>query len=654
MKHHRLWRRWTVGLGLLMAATLRPAACFATPIVDGTVDAEYGTPIATSPLNNLLVDPANSIDDEANPSARSWDCTDLYATNSGDALFIFVRLPKYSLTQTIGSWGVVLHLGGANASIAPSATTIQDSYGAQIYFQHSEPPQALIKSNARSSATANDGVGGWGYLNLPNADLTIWSGWDNPGGDVFGIQGNPDTSIPNVVRGSKNGFAIAYRQGDGVEGGIEMRIPFAAFGATGALTPPAVGDVIKMQFYGTTRVDSGGGSLHPRGVVDCVPYEAGSRTDPFIGYLTQYASYTVKQSQSMDVIGGGYTNTTTAYLLFSDAVGAGGTTPANYTVTDLKTNTPVAVTAAVIDPTNSKKVILTTAEMTRGHRMKVSASEAVKSTGGVGVTPALNSFEFVVPVLVVFTIYDVDDAANGYEPVTLTGGFTDWANAAPDPDPREIILSAVPGQPKTYRTPPVEIRPGRWTYKYRIPKLPGAWDILNRRDFRVDIGDAPLQELATDYGSYTTTADVTFTLIDTQNKLQGKTVFITGNVQENAWSTDPTIMWQLEPTGAPNTYATTQPMRDGGWFYKYYVPDAPDPWNFLQTEDWYIETHGTGDPLTFAVTNIIPSVTALDVLKVAAGVSAGPTPASGPVFKAYDKNGDGKIDAADAVAFVKQ
>ncbi|HEY3411747.1 MAG TPA: hypothetical protein VGM51_01690 [Armatimonadota bacterium] len=655
-------RSFALAVALGAAGLALTVAAHATPVVDGTLDAEYGAPVASSPKDNLTVDAARGINDPADTLlAKPSDVTNVYVTNSGNALYIFVRLPYYSLQTMHGDWSIPIHLGGANDAIAV-ATTTGDPYGIPVTYNYPKNPNAVIKANVKSSAAFTDGVNGWGYLNTPNAAL---NGWQFPGGDYFGSDaaGKVPAGATKFHSVGSTGAEIAYANGDGTgnTGGIEMRIPFADFTVSGNLTAPAVGDTIYLQFYISIRDLN---NNHPRAAIDSSPYEAGIRSQPTagtgdpnygLGIATQQVPYTIVNATTpFDVSKAGYTDATHVYVQFSDNVGTGGDVAANYALTDTDNgNAVVAVSAAAIDGVNARQVNLTTAALVYGHRYHLVVSNA-KSLGGVVVTPTANSVDFQAPMPVNLTLVD-----NGG---LVPPGKTPWIAFFVGAGGKQKLVP-VAGKTNEWTTDvPYLVQVGTATCKFVIvnesdPNLPITdYDTLNRRDRHPVITVAGPNDFTYYIGAPVT---VTFNLIDFTGK--AATAIAAGKqLVLFDFDTDPATRFPLTAvSGKTNTF-TTGPlsMVQNSTEYKYVIvtdsglPTESLDYDTLNPGNRAIDT-GAGNVATMIRTDTNGSPAVVDILKVAAGLAAGPTPATDPTFVAMDKDASGTITLLDALKAIK-
>jgi hypothetical protein len=669
-------------MALVAALAAIPALAQATPVVDGVLDSDYGTALATSPKDDLSVWAPSSINDPADPAAKILDSTAIYATNSGNSLYVFVRLPYFSLQTAYGDWALAVHLGGANDAIAVTNTT-KDPYGIPVYYNYASNPNAIIKANLVSSATHGDGVNGWGYLNTPNTALT---GWQFTGaGDYFGSAalGRPTSTTTVFHSVGTTGSEIAYVNGDGTgaNGGIEMKIPFADFAHDGNLTAPVVGDTLKFQFYASVR-DGTSGDGHARAAIDCEPFEDGARwqsdgiggRDYTVGVLTQQVSYTIKSATTpMNVQGASFVDPTHIKVQFTDNLGTGATTASNYAITDLTTaGSPFAATAAVIDATLLSQADLTVPTLSPGHQYKIVVSN-VQSSGGILVTDTLNSATFYSGIPVVFNVYDPTDVytTNAATIMTVTGSFNNWTNS--DAGTSEPQFTLVDAPTHHWQTGTVYVQPPGGNniveYKLRLPGTGNAWNALqgggnsgNPDNRALVLAPGTVSASTLDYTETTIPVQVTFNLTDNENRAGGGDVYIAGMYINSYNFTDVATALKMTKTGA-NTYSITAPVPQGYDRYKYFTATV-DPtdatklvpnYDVFSVPNLYVTIIGSGSPLAQIVNDVIGvvPVTAAQVLRVAAGLDLGPTPASSTAFAAMDKDADGKITILDAVKLLK-
>lgn len=679
---HKTWMGLLAGALLLTACT----ASFATPVMDGLRDSEY-TLIASSPKDNLMVDEPNLIDDPADPKAKCMDVTDFYASNSGNALYLYIELPYYNLANIYGDWGIAMHLKGANDGIERNLPA-QDSYGAPVYFNHAPGTgvNMQLKSNFRGTAASSDGDQGWAYLNPCSLD---GAGWNFPHGNFLGD--NRWEVGSGIIHGFGNtGSEIVYKGGDGTPGNygaIEVKLMFSDFGfdypTWTNVRPPVIGETILMQWYATTRGEPGNkNNNHIRGPIDCVPFEAASRQDPntgdpspFGGYLTQYATYTLAQPASFEVSSAAAAGMTTVNVNFSDAVGDGGNTPANFVITNLANSATIEVTGAAIDSGTPSRVVLTTGSLPVGGTCRVTVSN-VKSTGATLVNPARNSADFPVAIPVVFHLWDPQDIV-GKNPdpntgqngkVTLTGSFMSWANDdGAGTGANELLCSPVEGQPGHYKSAPVLIPPGTIYYKYRLPHMLNYmnWDTLNYpgspdRRLVIPAGSKGMEtyDVACNATVAGTPVSVTFEMTDYDGIAAGRPVYVTGGGGLSGWSGDPTGAIAMTKTGE-YTYTATATIPQGYLEYKYILIVEDPPGTYTTAWDdfgpnQYSPVVGSGTPLAQTIVNIFgtPPVPAyVKALRIAGGLEA--SPAAGAAFNALDFDKSGKIDILDAVALRK-
>jgi hypothetical protein len=297
VKNTTIWRRWSARLGFGALLLCVPFVANATPTIDGEKDAEYKL-VASSPKDDLLVDPSATppINDPADPRFKSLDVTGLWAANTGSDLYLYIELPYYDPATIAGEFAVVFHLGGANDAIERLGVA-HDPYGAGCDYGHTPAVNAVLKSNLLGFLRDYDGNQGYAFINSTNKALTDWT-WDT---GQF-LTNTVVADVPNnLLHGYGSGGGEVVYKGNK---GIEIKIPLTTFAQNPGNTDmvaPSIGDVIKMQFYDNVRERTS--PNYPRGVVDCVPYQAESRTDPLRGYITTWASYTMVAPASLDVSG---------------------------------------------------------------------------------------------------------------------------------------------------------------------------------------------------------------------------------------------------------------------------------------------------------------------------------------------------------------
>jgi hypothetical protein len=653
-----------VGAGLLLFAQ----GAGAGPTIDGELDTTAGyTSVASSPKDNLLVytdASSNPVNDNTDPRARVADVTDLYATNDGNALYVWVGMPHYDFANAQGDWSLILHLGGANDAVAV-VEPFQDPYIAGtgfLFYNYPTGPNAVVKANFKSPLP-NDGTNGFSDLVTVTPTQDGWDYGDTAGTrNFFGMDGVPVTATSTMVHSSgHDGAELAYRQGDGTLGGVEMKIPLGDFNHNG-LTPPKVGDVIKMQFATTVR-DSGGN--HQRAAVDTVPFEATSRyapgTDPPAnvpdttnGFVTTYASYTLKAAAVMDLDSASFVDLTHLVLRFTDNPGDGADVPANYTVVDVtNANAPVSVTAAAVDGTLTSQVNLTTATLTYGHTYKITVAN-VKSTSG-GALSAKNTAQVSLPVQVTFELTDNGGIVKPTDVVTVTGDFRGWTTG----EGQEPVLTLVDGKTNVYSVT-VTAPAGSIQYKYRLNF--SDWDTLNKANRSATIqapGPVTLHDVV---GG---PVQVTFHLTNYQPETvpAGRDVYVTGDW--NGFSTDPlsaTPPIKMEPVaGQPGVYQGSGTINQSSWGYKYILVDPTGTngvdYDTLNANNRNVLIVGAGDPLAQTVNDTAgtpPAASAADILKVVGGLVAAPDKtANASAFNALDADHDGVITLKDVVTFAK-
>jgi aryl-phospho-beta-D-glucosidase BglC (GH1 family) len=658
-----------------------PAACLlvlavssahAVPVMDGLKDPEY-TLVASSPKDNLLVNTSASppIDDPADPRAMALDVTGLWAANTTTDLYLYIELPYLDLNAVAGEWAVVFHLKGANDSVGRVGAS-SDPYGAACDYAYSPPPNAVLKSNMCGFVNDYDGNQGYAFLCLANTAGTDWT-WDNNG--ITGNAGWIFDTTNNLIGGANTGGGqVVYRGGKG----IEVRIPLAMFGTGNSyatsMVKPSIGDVIQMQFYDNVR--ERGTPRYPRGPIDCVPFEAGSRTNPARGVLSSYASYTLRTPVTLDVTGAQIKDPTDAAHItvsFSSAVVTGGGVPAHFSVTNLATGTAIPVTGAAVEASDNTKVDIAVA-VPMNSKLAVTVSN-VQGSGGVLVTPTRNSATVSVGAPAYFNLYDPYGALSslGNDPITgrpykvvLTGSLISWRN---DPDgASEIPVNAVAGEPGHYRTPMLVLNTGVVEYKYRVPHLANwdNWNVLNPndREFYVPATSTPVQ--SSDNAANGTrnggSVNVSFTLNDEDNIAAGRAVYVTGTW--NNWSADPSIAVPMPAvSGQANTYRATLALpassgTDVTLRYKYII--KPDPagapattlWDDLNPlGDHCAVVRGTGGTAPQALTDLLGGSKFSRILRIASGLDTGPGWSA--YFADLDINPDGKVDVMDVAAALR-
>jgi hypothetical protein len=656
-----------------------PLAASATPVMDGERDAEY-TLVASSPKDNLLVDPSAvpPIDDPADPRAKDLDVANIYAANTGADLYLYIELPYLDLNTIAGEWAVVFHLGGANDAIERVGTP-NDPYGAAVDYGHVPACNAVLKSNMCGFGNDYDGNQGYAFLNPVNNDANDWD-WEN--GNFLGNAWVRDTAN-NLIHGTgTSGGEIVYK---GLKG-IEVKIPLGLFAPNSAntkVTAPKPGDTIKMQFYDNIRERTG--TKYPRGAIDCVPFEADSRTDPTRSFVTQYGTYTMAVPVDLEVTGlhlTSITDTEHAVVNFSASVGAGAATASNYAVVNEATGTAIPVSSAVVESADDTKVDIALA-LPFSTKIKVTVTN-VKGASGSDISATKNTAELSVGSGIQYNLYDPwgavaqlgnDPATTQPYVLTLTGDFIGWANTATGAG--EIVMSPVAGEPGHLRSPAMIVAPGLVGYKYRIPTVVDkgnydAWNAVNPYDRRVVVrASSALVQIndnaAGPYDGVTKcgpTAAMTFTLVDLDNKVSGKDVYLTGVF--NGWTTDPLAAppaVKLAPVaGKPNTYSGTftPPANYGNditFNYKYLIIDPATStvdWDTLNpnsewSHDHWAIVHGVGSPATQTVEDIVGSKGAR-ISRIASGLNQAPGLAG--YWREIDMDVDGYITLVDAIKAV--
>lgn len=663
---------------LVRAAFVAPLLCCAVvpapaiPVMDGNKDPEY-TLVANSPKDNLLVDATSSpaINDPADPRAKALDVTGLWATNTSTDLYLYIELPYLDLNVIAGEWAVVFHVNGADNALGRLSAS-SDPYGAACDYAHSPTPNAILKSNMCGFVNDYDGNEGYAFLCLVNAAKTDWT-WDNSG--ITGSAGWVFDASNKLIHGvGASGGEIVYSGGKGVE----VKIPLALFGSgnpsSTSMVAPAIGDVVQMQFYDNVR--ERGTPRYPRGPIDCVPFDASSRTNHARGSLSTYAPYNLRTPVILDVTGAQLTSVTDTHhitISFSSALANGAATPANYAVTNLATGETIPVTGAAVEPADNTRVDLTVT-LPLNSKLGITVSN-VQGAGGVLVTPNRNSATLSVGAGAYFNLYDPYAALSslGNDPATgkpykvvLTGSPISWRN---DPDgATEIPVSPVAGEAGHYRTPLVVIAPGVVEYKYRVPHLPNwdNWNVLNPndREFYVPATSAPVESSdnaanATRNGGQ---ASVSFTLEDADNVAAGRAVYVTGTW--NAWSADPAVaVPMLAVSGLAHTYRATVALpassgKDVALRFKFII--KPDPAGAPNTTLWddlnpfgdhCAVVKGTGGPTPQALVDLLGGSLFTRIVRVGSGMV--PAPGWSGYFADLDTNLDGKVDLMDAVSSLR-
>jgi hypothetical protein len=659
-------------LGLLAAAACAPASALAAPTLDGERDAEY-TLVASTPRDNLLVNASATppINDPADARSRSLDVAGLYAANSETDLYLYIELPYLDLSAIAGEWAVAFHLRGANDALQ-RAGTVTDPYGASVDFAHTPACNAMLKSNMRGYLADYDGNQGYAFLIAPNKARTDWD-WEN--GNFLASSGWTTDSANGLIRGTgSSGAGIVYKGGKG----IEARIPLALFavnsGATD-LTAPVMGDEILLQFYDNVR--ERGTPRYPRGPIDCAPFEASSRANPARGAVSQWASYTLSAPPKLDVTSLELRSTmdlTHLLVAFSSALGEGATTAANYQLSGGADGAPIPVSSVQVDPSDAKRAIVTAA-LPFNTRVRVTVS-GVKGANGAVVSPGASWAELTLGVPVEFSLFDPYGAVSslGTDPstglpykVTLTGDMTGWA-ASPS-GAGEAPVDAVPGEPGHYRTPPVFASPGVVAYKYRVPGLPN-WDNANalnpnNRRFFVPAASAIVEAADNAAGSvgsahhYGGAVHVTWTLVDRDNAVSGRPVYLTGQITNWSSSVSGAIP-MAAVAGQPNVYRAAFDLpvgygKDTTTTYKYILkPDASTTvWNDLNPlgDRWAIFRSAPGEQ-TAAVTDVLSGAPRYArMLRAAAGLD--PTPMYSDYYSDLDEDRNGGVTLTDVAAVLR-
>jgi hypothetical protein len=679
------------------------AGALALPVMDGEKDTEY-TLVANSPKDNLLttgVDVnSNPYNDETDPVAKALDVTGLWASNTGSDLYFYIEMPYLDLNVISGEWALVMHLGGANDGIQRLGTA-SDPYGAPCDYGHSPAVNAVLKSNmagfkhGSSAPVGFDGNQGYAFLNSTTNDNTGWT-WDT-GNFLFSSTWVDDTTN-NLIHGQGTGGGeIVYKAGKG----IEVKVPLALFAANPsntALTAPKVGDVISVQFYDNVRYYSSGNvgtEKYPRGPTDCVTYEDGLHTDPLRGYITQWATYTMKAPATLEVSAASLVDardTGHIFVGFTASVSDGATTTSNYSVVDETTGNPVPVTTATVDPANDTHVILGLT-LPFNTKLRVTVSN-VKGVNGATVSSTLNTAEAAIGTPVQFTMADPYGiiAAIGTNPTTgaayrvsVTGDPIGWANYRPPLVPpagkdfgyNEIAMNPVSGQPNTYQSAVVIANPGVMGYKYCLPEEPDSgsydgWNALNpnNRRYFVPASSNVLQIVENAAGPYAGTnydggpVSITCTLIDHDNLAAGHPVYVAGTF--NGWTGNVAGATPLAAVpGQPNTYSGTFTTPAGYGSdtvteYKY-ILIYDDPANpGTSKTDWdtlnplgnrWCKIKGSGTPLVQSISEFVGSTKTIRILRIATGLDTAPQ--FGNYYTELDLDKSGSITLIDAVKSLK-
>ncbi|HEY3413546.1 MAG TPA: hypothetical protein VGM51_10905 [Armatimonadota bacterium] len=693
----RAWR-WAIGLGICATAAILPnPAAYATPIMDGIRDAEYTLVYnnTTDPNHKLVNDPAaipTPINDAADPRANLLLSNAMYAANTGSDLYIYIDMPNLDLNAVEAEWAIVMHLKGANDAIERLGVA-HDPYGAACDYAQTPACNVVIKSNAAGFKHDYDGNQGYGFVLPANTALTDWD-WNDASGFTGSLGWTYDT-VNNLVHGvGGGGGEIVYKGAHG----IELKVPLALFGtnpANSPVTPPKIGDQILMQFY--TNMRDRTAPNYPRGPVDCIPFEARGQGDPAThdysrGLISTYAPpYTLVAPATLEVSAASLRDALDLnhiVLSFTAPLGDGATTPANYTVTNLSTNTTIPVVSAVVEA-NGTKVDL---ELPVPYNTKLLVAAAnVKNTSGTVVSAGKNTATFMVGTAVQCTMHDPYGiiAALGTNPdtgaayrVTMTGSPIGWRNARPPgytPTTdrpygwNEIPMNPVSGQPNTYQSPVFLVNAGPMGFKLCLPEMPDSglyvgWNALNPTDrrFFVPLSSSVVQVSANAAGPYNGTnydggpVNITFTLVDHDNLAAGRAVYVAGAL--NAWDGSITGAIPLPAVaGRPNTYSGT--FTTGAGFgsdmateYKYILiyDDPANPgtnktdWDLLNPSgNRWIRIKGAGSPLAQSVTEFVGATKAVRILRIAAGLDM--SPQFGNYYNELDLDMSGNITLLDAV-----
>lgn len=637
----------------LLACTLLLAATGSSgvPVMDGDRDADYLC-VSQSPRDNLLVDVSKNINDPADPRSRSLDVEGLWAANSDTHLFLYIELPYLDLNTIAGEWAVLFHLTGASDGIGLPGPG-HEPYGASADFAHNPAPNAVLKSNMRGFLNDFDGNQGWSFLNPVNKSMTDWD-WQNS--NYLASGGWTASTANGTITGTGGGGAgVVYKANKG----IEVCFPVSRFAPNTGTTnvrPPSLGDTILMQFYANVR--ERGTPRYPRGVIDCVPFEPASRADPYRGVVSQWASYVFHSATPIDVLGVSLQDPTDPQRIivrFSAALGAGANTTSNYTVTRVSDGSAVPVTSAQIDPTDATRAILTL-PLPANTAIRVTVNNVYSASGGP-VSALLNTDILYVPTPTVFRLTDPylavstlgNDPATGQPyALTVTGTMVGWRTG-----PAEIPLTAVAGSPGTYESATVWISPGMTTYKYRVPGLGDYdnWNRLNPYD-RCAVIPAAGAFTVTDTAAGTErnggTAQVTFTLIDRDNVIAGRPVYVTGS----PWSWDTSAVSSkrlLGVDGEPNTYRVSMYLpstHKAGMVMQYrYIIKPTSDIVLMDALNPYGDRWATLTPGANSITDVEGDSQFTRALRAGAGLD--PAPRWSDHFTALDANRDGVLSIMD-------
>lgn len=203
---------------LTLSAFLAAQATAVT--LDGSLDVDYGAPLATDPSGDL-----------ASPGPADWqgvawtDLTALYATNDATYLYVFISSPLLDQdgslgTVSEGSYGLAIDVNGSSAG-GPS-----DPWGNAITFTQLGLPDFAVRGN----------VNGDQWTELLTWDGSAWTGFATNWGGIGGAD-------PNVALGD--------------DSGVELRIALADLGLS-------AGDTVNLFAFATQSSGS-------KGAYDTVP-----------------------------------------------------------------------------------------------------------------------------------------------------------------------------------------------------------------------------------------------------------------------------------------------------------------------------------------------------------------------------------------------
>ena len=654
-----------IGVALLAIPFFRTAAA---PVIDGRLDAGEYTLVASSTQTTLLVDPSNSINDPIDPRAKSIKIDKIYASNDASFFYVFVSLPNYSIEDTIGAWGLLMHVGGVSDALQFSGSVSADPWSPAggITFDHMNGPSGknpnfLIKSNFRSHNTASDGVRGYAALLTANAS----GGRDQNYGNVFNdnsfvAETDPlDSSkiVAYALHGSETDplrqTQIVYR----LNSGIEIKYPVAFWNSFGSTKAPAIGEHLLMQFYDYIREAN---SQSIRGVNDAAPYDktanytdaSGTTPAPFVSSLTTYGDYVWHSATSFDVSALSVVDSTHLSVGFSDAAGAGSTTAANFTVTDMYNgNTVMPVASSAVDAGNANLVVLTFASpLPAKHNLRVVVSN-LRSTGGNLVNATKNSAVTKVPGASIQVNFVLSDPSGA---VVSDGGALQLQGPFDVGQPvQTLAMALVPGKTDEYQsTGTMTFVPGvNLNYKYI---LGGNYDKINASNRVRIMPETPATQTVNDV-VYPGRAGVTvtFTFHDYVCAAAGRDVYIGGDW--NGFDVTTNNQNKMTPVpGQPGTYTATVPgLDERSYHYKYVMPAAPFPANYdaLNTGDRTLMVNG-GLDLTYSVTDTFGTPGAQRAALALRFISGLSEPLASDIAP-LDTNADGKLTLIDAVSAMK-